>query len=215
MPIYEPGIFEDLSSVHRWSVDLYEQLKQPTVTYTGSMTVFEDLRVSLSTARVPASNYPGFEQVNDDGSASIGVFAYHFADGQYVFFTVQMPHSWKEGSTIDPHIHFQTTSDVDPADNFKIGLEYQWVNIGDDEPTNTTIVTRDVSTGVDSLGKHQLKDIVSGGVDGTGKTISSILLCRLFRAAADSDNYADDVIITDFDIHYEKDTHGSRDEDSK
>ena len=209
--IFEPGSFDDLLSVRNWCFGVYEELKQPLVTYSGDKTAWEDLRVSLITAKVPASNYPSFSQVNDDGAGSTGVFAYHFADDEYVFFTVQLPHAYKEGSTIYPHIHFMTTSDVSPADNFGIGLEYDWVNVNDDEATNTSTVEIDVSTGVNSSGKHQVADLATSGIDGTDKTISSILLCRLYRKAASGDNYADDVIITDFDIHYERDTHGSRD----
>lgn len=208
MAIYEPG--DTIENIHKWCVDVYEQLKQPFVAYSGDRTVFEDLRVSLVTAKVPASSAPDFEQVNDDGSGSTGVFGYHFADTEYIFFTVQLPHAYKEGSTIYPHIHFQTTSDVDPADNFGIGLEYQWTDVNEDEAANTTSIEIEISTGVDSLGKHQVADLATSGIDGTDKKISSVLLCRLYRLAAVGDNYADDVIITDFDIHYEKDTHGSR-----
>ena len=211
--IYEPGEIKDVDGLRKWCVDLYQQLTLPLVTYVGDRYVWDDLRVSIASARVPTAAPPNWAQVNDDGAASTGVFAYHFDDGENVFFTVQFPHSYREGSSITPHIHFQTTTDVDPADNFKIGLEYQWVNINDDMPTDTTIITKDISTGVDSLGKHQIGAFDE--VSGTGKKISSVMLCRLYRAAADSDNYGGQVIITDFDIHYQKDTHGSRSSTSK
>ena len=214
MPILHP-VIKTIKDANNWCQHLYRELSFPLVVYAGNQTVWDDLRVSIAGARVPAANFPGYSQVNDNGDSSVGVFAYHFADDEYVFFNVQMPHSWKEGSTIYPHIHFQTTSDVDPADNFKIGLEYQWTNIGDDQAANTTIISRDISTGVDSDEKHQSAGISTTGIDGTGKTISSVMLCRLYRAAADSDNYAGDIVIIDFDIHYEKDTHGSRYWDSK
>ena len=186
-----------------------------TIEFNGNATVWDDLRVSLATAKAPAANAPGFEQVVDDGAASIGVFSYHFADGQYLFLTTQMPHNWKVGSTIFPHIHFMTTSDVDPADNFGIGYEYTWTNKDADIAATTSGESRDLSTGVDSSGQHQLLYVPVAGLDGTGKTLSSILLFRLYRAAAVADNYADDVIITDFDIHYELDTVGSRGMETK
>ena len=50
------------------------------------------------------------------------------------------------------------------------------------------------------------------GIDGTGHTISSILICRIKRVAAQTDNYASGIAILDFDIHYEIDTIGSRQE---
>jgi len=207
-----PLIFPDLKTqedTDDWCKHLYRELSYPFTVYAGNQTVWDDLRVSLFTSKVPAADYPGFEQVKDDGAASTGVFAYHFADDEYVFLATQMPHAWKEGSTIYPHIHFMTTTDVSPADNFKIGLEYSWTGIGD-VAGNTSTISIDVSTGVNSSYKHQIANISSTGIAGTGYSLSSVLLCRLYRAAADSDNYAGDVIITDFDIHFESDTHGSR-----
>ena len=170
---------------------------------------WEDLRTPLTTAKIPAANFPGLEQVKDDGAASIGAFAYHFADGQYMFLTVQMPHSWKEGSTVYPHIHFMTTTDVSPADNFGIGLEYIWQN-EDAVATATSAIEIDISTGVNSSYKHQEANLSSTGISGTGKTMSSTFIARLYRQAADTDNYAGDVIITEFDIHYQRHTRGSR-----
>ena len=57
---------------------------------------------------------------------------------------------------------------------------------------------------------HQLGNIPAAGIDGSGHTISSVLLCRIKRVAADTDNYAGGVAILDFDVHYEIDTVGSR-----
>ncbi|KKK68933.1 hypothetical protein LCGC14_2939070, partial [marine sediment metagenome] len=55
-------------------------------------------------------------------------------------------------------------------------------------------------------------NVTAAGIDGTGHTISSILLCRIKRVAAGSDNYAGGIAILDFDVHYEIDTVGSRQE---
>lgn len=201
---------KSVDSIYNWCLILYERLKQPFVVYSGDQTVWDDLRVSLLTAKVPASSAPDFSQVADDGAASIGVYGYHFADGEYLFFTVQMPHGWKEGSVIYPHIHFMTTSDVSPADNFGIGLEYTWTEIDEDIAATTSAIEIDISTGINSNGMHQAANLSASGIDGSGKRLSSIMLCRLYRQAAAADNYAADVIITDFDIHFEIDTHGSR-----
>lgn len=171
--------------------------------------VWDDFRFSGLSAKTPAANAPNWAQVSDDGAGSVGVFAYHFDDGEYFFITAQLPHSWKEGSTIYPHIHFMTTSDVDPSDNFGIGLECTWTEIDSDIGT-TVNQERDVPTGVNSNGKHQLSNIPAGGISGVGHTISSVLLFRLYRKAAAVDNYAGQVVITDIDIHFEKDTLGSQ-----
>jgi hypothetical protein len=204
--------FKEIKDINDWCQHLYRELSYPFTVYAGDQTVWDDLRVSLSSARVPAASFPNYAKTHDDGegSPSVGVYAYHFDDGEYIFFSVQMPHAWKEGSTIYPHIHFMCTTDVSPADNFGIGLEYLWTDIDDDAAATTSAVEIDISTGVNSQWQHQIANLSATGIAGTGKGLSSILQCRLYRQAAVADNYADQVVITDFDIHYEKDTHGSR-----
>ena len=171
--------------------------------------VWDDLRVSLHTGQVPAANYPSWSLVKDNGSGSTGVRAYHFSDGEYLWLTTQMPHGYKEGTTIYPHIHFMTTTNVSPTQNFGIGMEYSWTNTGDVITTTTLTPTLDIPTGVNSSYKHQKANVITAGISWTGKTISSMFMVRLFRAAASASNYAADVIITDFDIHFQKDHHGS------
>ena len=101
--------------------DMYNELANAL--NGNARDVWDDLRVSVQTGKVPAANYPGWDQITDDGAGSVGTYAYHFADGEYIWLHTQLPHSWKEGTTIYPHIHFMTTSDVDPTDNFGIGIE--------------------------------------------------------------------------------------------
>ncbi len=177
-----------------------------TLVLNGNATGWDDMRVSLSNAKVPASNAPDFAQVRDDGAGSVGVFSYKFADGEYVFLQTQMSHRWKLGSTIWPHIHWTCTSNVDPADNWGCGMEYIWTDINEAAAANTTVIEKDISTGVNKQMTHQITNLSDTGIDGTGKGLSSILLIRLYRYAAASDNYADDIVITDFDLHYEIDT---------
>lgn len=199
--------------------DLLRQLTGRSNTWSGdqtfagaltlSDTVWEDMRVGLSSAKLPASNYPDWVKLADNGAGSTGIFGYSFADGEYIFLSTQFSHKYKQGTTIYPHIHFYTTTNVDPADNFGIGIEYTWLNLTTDTMATSTLVTRDISTGVNSSGLQQFANIPSTGIVGTGKRISSMFVARLYRYAASVDNYAGDIIITDFDIHFEADTIGS------
>ncbi len=156
------------------------------------------------------SNNPVLTKLFDDGSGSQGVYGYVFSNGDEAIITIQMPHKWKEGTTIYPHIHFMCTSDVDPTDKFGVEFEYTWVDIGEDFAGNTTLTTTDIDTGVDTDDMHQVGYIPTAGIDGTGHTISSILLCRIKRVAATSDDYAGGIAFLDFDVHYQIDTIGSR-----
>lgn len=159
-----------------------------------------------------AANNPTLTKLFDDGAGSQGVYAYVFSNGDEVLITIQMPHKWKEGTTIYPHIHFMCTSDVDPSDNFGIEFEYTWVDVDEDFSVNTTLSTIDIPTGVNTDDMHQAAHVTAAGISGAGHTISSVLLCRLKRVAATADDYAGGVAILSFDVHYEIDTIGSRQE---
>ena len=57
--------------------------------------------------------------------------------------------------------------------------------------------------------RSQLFDFAIAGQSGSGKTISSVLLCRFFRQAAASNNYADKIAVLYIDAHYQVDSFGS------
>lgn len=171
--------------------------------------VWEDLRVALELTRRGAANQPGFGQVLDDGSGSVGVYATLFdkATREDVFFSVQFPHAWKIGSTIEPHVHWMPT-DTDTG-TVRWGLEYTWVDINGTFSNTTIIYAEDAADGTAS--KHQYASFagVTPPVGITG--VSSMMLCRLFRDAAHAnDTYDNDAAGLEFDIHYQKDAVGSR-----
>lgn len=176
-----------------------------TLVFVGDATVWDDIRVPLNTARVQGANVPTFETFQD------GLMAWNFDDDDEIFFAMQMPHSWKIGTVIWPHLHWSPESDVDPSDNVGIGLEYTWANMEADFPASTTI-TRDVPTGVGGDSKHLIHDFSTTGIAPaeTVTRISSMLICRFFRQAAAEDNYADGIFGLEIDFHFEIDTVGSR-----
>lgn len=177
-----------------------------TLVFHGEATVWDDLRVPLERAKDRGAKVPSFEQFKDNGAESTGVYAYNFGDDDELFLSVQMPHSWREGSIIYPHIHLTPKTDG-TGKKTKLTLEYEWTSLLGTHG-NTTIVNRDVE--LETAYKHLLYDIPSGGIDGTDQTISSFLTCRIARNAADSDNFAGDIFFLEFDIHYQIDSVGSR-----
>lgn len=199
------NVFRTLFAGNFGGGDYSEFETDGTLQFVGGAIVWDDLRVPLSTARPAGANVPTFEAFVD------GTMAFNFDDGDEIFFAVQMPHSWLIGSTIYPHLHWSPESDVDPSDNVGIGLEYTWANIDDDFPSTTTI-TRDVPTGVDQAFAHLQHNFDDAGIDPpAGVTdVSSMLVCRFFRQAAGSDNYADGIFGIEVDFHYQIDTVGSR-----
>ena len=186
----------------------------------GDTTVFEDLRIDGNMTRVGATP-PSFAKFKNNGSGSTGVYLQWFSSSTIneVHFTVQLPHSWKEGSSIYPHVHWipKTNADGSPA-NQKVrwGFEYTPItNIGD-VFSNTSIIYAEDHHITEELvaDKHYLTPF--SAITMSGKTISCILVCRLFRDATHAnDTYEDLAGLLYFDIHYEVDSLGSNEELSK
>ena len=90
------------------------------------------------------------------------------------------------------------------------GLEYEWQNIAADFSATTTIYAEESMT--DEADKHQMTAFAA--ITGTGKTISSMLVCRLFRNSSHANDTYDNgtalALLLEVDFHYELDTVGSR-----
>jgi hypothetical protein len=174
-----------------------------TLEFNGTATVWDDLRVPGLQVKIGASA--------PDLTAFLGagnLLIYRFdgnATTEQVYFTIQLPHSYKEGSDITPHVHWSPINAN--AGNVKWQLEYSWANIDATFPAVTTITATDAASG--TAWDHQTIDF--SAITGTGKTISSMLVCRLFRDPTDAaDTYASDAALLEIDFHFEINTIGSR-----
>lgn len=172
--------------------------------------VWEDLRVPLTSTRA-AANSPGFAQLRDNGAGSVGVFASMFdkSSDEQLFFSAQIPHSYKENSDIKVHAHWCPT-DTDTG-TVLWGLEYTWANVDGVLPVTTLLVgTPQAASG--TAFNHQLAEI--GTISGTSKDISSMLVCRIYRDVS-GDDYDNDAALLEIDFHFRKNTLGSLQESSK
>ena len=175
-----------------------------TLEFFGDATVFDDLRVPVTSAK-PGNVLPDF-----GAFVGGGLKTWLFDGGgraEEIHFTVQMPHSYKLGTDIVPHVHWTPTTNLD-AGNVKWSLEYTWADIDGTFGASTTITAVDASSTV--AWDHLRIDFAA--IDGSAITnISSMLVCRLFRNSADvQDTYGQDAALLEIDFHYEIDTIGSR-----
>jgi hypothetical protein len=176
---------------------------------------WDDLRVNILSVRVPAAAGPDFVQFKDDGAASTGVFTYAFdpASEEQVYFSTQLPHQWKEESTIYPHIHWTPAVSGTAGQKVSWGLEYTMANVLGTFG-NTTIVSSNAHIGTDTTlaaGKMYITPL-GPGIDMTGQVLSTVLICRLFRdatGALNTDDLAQDALGLSVDFHYEIDAFGS------
>lgn len=171
-----------------------------TMVMLGDATVWDDLRVALTSGRLGANAKPDFDEVN------VGYLFPQNDAAEILYLITQLPHDYEEGSSIIPHIHWLQTSASTPT--FKI--DYMWIDI---EATTTTFTTAEAVTHTKTYvtgAMHQMTEFPT--ITGTGKTISSIFVCRLYRS---DNNVSGDVLAWEFDIHYKKDTLGSRGDKTK
>ena len=181
-----------------------------TLKFVGDATVWDDLQVPISTIRLGGAN-PA-DEVSYRSSLVIG---FDPSADEYVYFNAQLPHSYKEGSDIELHVHIvlPTAGAGGGAENVKFDLTHSWASINGAFPTISNVTaTRDVQN--DAADTHILMEIAET-ISGTGKGISSILLCSLKRDTSVADNYSDEVYMVGLDFHFEKDTVGSRLEATK
>jgi hypothetical protein len=189
-----------------------------TVTLGGTATAWNDFVVNPMTTKNTGGSSPSWALL-----ISTNIWAYQFRDGftDELTFTVQLPHDYKQGSTIYPHIHW---CPVTAAGTSRVNwvLEYQWINLGESlSSTGSTqtgyLVVGDEGYPAISLGSKQHAITKFGsGISGLTKTISSIIMCRIYRNGSDgSDNYTDNAALLSVDFHYEIDAFGSSTEYTK
>ena len=169
---------------------------------------YEDVVVNpFATSLGPNLRPPTLTKIMDDGAGSTGVYNWAFDEKkeEELFFNLQLPHSWKEGTPIMPHVHFCTPTQT--ATTITWGLEYMWKNINS-VYGNTTIISQ--ATNTPPAYQHTIGSI--GTISGVGQKISSILMCRLFRAAS---GYVGNAYLLSVDFHINVSTIGSGSETSK
>jgi hypothetical protein len=189
-----------------------------TMRMDGNATVWDDMMVYPDATTRGSSKAPSWTKFKDNGSGSQGVFLLWFDPGeeQEVYFTMQIPHSYKVGTTLYPHVHWTTASVTPSGTNVVWALEYTVVAIGGNFPNTSTLTANSVisATTPSGVGQHLITAL--GTISGTGLGISTILVCRFYRKAADAaDTFASSTGLLGIDFHYEKDTEGSRNEFTK
>lgn len=176
-------------------------------TGTGNTVVFEpavwdDMQILLSQARTPASLAPNWTPYK-----SSQVPAFSDTQVNVIYFSAQLPHSYKEGTDIEFHVHLAYPDNG--AGNSVWYFTYSWANSGDTFPapsdSGQVIVASPATTDY-----HQ-KTVIIYPINGVGKQISSVLLCSIQRTGTSlDDTYANVIYGVSADFHYQKNTLGSR-----
>jgi hypothetical protein len=183
----------------------YLNLQGPYIRYGTSH--YDDVRISVNNVRVPASAAPSWAAFR---GTQLLEFQTAPASNESVYFAVQLPHRYKEGTDVTFHVHWSKTGTN--TGNVIWGIEYSWQNEGGVIPASTTIYKTTAGSG--TAYTFQSSDFAA--ITGTGKNMNSCLLCRLFRDTNDAaDTCTDSAFLMEIDLIIEVDGPGSDAADSK
>ena len=178
----------------------------------GTAQTWEDIRIIPGAFQFPGVADPTLESWQP-GGAGATFKVYKFKINDEVHFTCQIPHNYKEGSDLKPHLHWTPCDRGNEENGNTVGwkIDYSWANADATFASSATVDLSDACSGIDD--QHEQTD--SGTITGTNKNISGLLQIRLYR----SDTNADDTwvgvtaalspAILEFDLHYEIDGFGS------
>jgi len=172
------------------------------------ITVWDDLRIVPGSFDFPGSHDPVLGDWQPGGSgATLKVFK--FAPSDEGFFTCQLPHNYKQGSDIKCHVHWTPHSRGNEENGSTVAwkLDYSWSNIGSAFGASATADMTDTCSGADHW--HEVTPEVT--IAGSGKTISSMLVCRVYRDTGDTwaGTGANAPGMLEIDFHYQIDSRGS------
>lgn len=167
-------------------------------------TVWDDLRFPST-----AINPPGLVSDPTFDTTDIGwLFAPDATN--ILFFVAQVPHKYKEGTSLHCHVHWEPTNTN--TGNVLWRLSYRWRN--DRETAGAFTDVSVLATANGTASKVQFDDFPE--ISKTNALVSSILDLKVERIGGDlSDTYNANARLKEFDIHFEIDTIGSREEVTK
>lgn len=189
-----------------------------TLHFNGNATVWDDIRIPPGSFGRPGIADPTIVAYQPAGTG-LSTYVYQFAKDQLAFFAVQMPHNYKVGSDIYLHIHWTPGPNGATENGNTVGwkIDYTWADIGDTFGAIATVNCSDACDGTDH--KHQMTPDVQ--ISGTGKGISSMLMCNIKRTDTGTDDtWAGTAlgalpILLEVDFHYQIDMVGSRERTTK
>lgn len=207
-PRREPKVYNEIGT------DIHSDFKAILDRYYLSAIEYvywDDLRFD-PTARNTGAKAPSFALWKS------GLYLYDFDNAaagseKEVFFNVQMPHGWREGTEVYPHVHWLNKTAGGAGELIRWGLEYSVTAIGAAFPATTTIYGTTIEGGglITTVDSHLITSFAPIAM--TGNRISTVIVCRMFRNSSDAaDTYTGTAGLLYIDWHYQTGRPGSRNE---
>jgi hypothetical protein len=178
-------------------------------------SVWDDLRIVPGAFKFAGSADPSLQNWQPGGSGAT-FKVYKFKKNDEAFASCQMPHTYKEGTDLEFHIHWTPANRGVAESGNKVGwkVDYTIAVVGGIFGASATVDLSDTCSGVND--KHELAGSVT--VSGAGLKVSHIIVLRIYRTDTGTDDTwagttnAQSPALLEFDIHFRKDTMGSRQE---
>lgn len=160
-----------------------------------------DLLTDISAGRGVGANAPTWAAFQG------GISAYRFDAGTMneIWFNVHIPHDYRFGTAIYPHIHWSTTGTN--AGTVRWGLEYTFARGYGIEafPATTTIYIEQAASG--TARTHMIAEPTdANAITLTNCEPDMIMMCRFFRDAAHVNDTCTDTAFAFYaDMHYQSD----------
>ena len=179
------------------------------VSLVGEATTWDDLRIVPGAFDFPGNADPALADWQPGGSGTT-FSVYECAASDEAFFSVQVPHQYKEGSDFLAHVHW-TPGDRGTAESGKTvawKIDYTIANIDGTFGASATLDLTDTCTGANDA--HLATPEIT--IDGSSTTISAMIMGRIYRDTGDTwatNTGGNCPILLEIDFHYQIDGFGS------
>jgi hypothetical protein len=170
-------------------------------TNTGTTTVgWDDIRFPTQSINLSGSSSP--PSVDTGATDYPGSLQFSTSVDNSVTITCQMPHRWKRGTGIKPHIHW--CKPTASANDVAWRLTYRIIGNPDETPGawSSPISGTNVAGTHTAANNHVITSF--GTIAMTDKEESAIVMFILTRDVSE-DSYGDYARLYEFDVHYESD----------
>jgi len=176
-----------------------------TLEFNGAATVWNDANLGVAQLALPVAGQPDEDEFVDEVGSDTGISTWAFAIGEKVSGSIEIPHDYKEGSDITFHVHWQGIAAPSETDYVKWQCTYTVAQVNE---TLDAVSTTVGETAIDT--QYDFKRTDCTAITGTNFNIGDQFLFTLERIAAAGDAYAGDALVATVGFHYECDTVGSR-----
>ena len=182
-------------------------------------TVWDDLRIVPGAFQFSGTSDPSIQDWQPGGSGAT-LKIYKFKKNDQVFFSCQMPHTYKLGTNLMAHVHWTPCDRGNEESGNYVGwkIDCTFTDIYGTFSSTTTLDLSDACSGIDDY--HEITSSVS--LDGSGISgVSAMIMGRLYRSDTGSDDTWVGTLnsqspgLLELDFHYRIDTLGSRKETVK